>query len=313
MRRALLAGLLALGLVAPAAAAAPQPQARTDELLTIDVATGKVTRLATPQFVMGSCWGAQRLELLVERARDRAYVTYRPGRPPQVVHRPPNFGAMLLGADYAPGCGRVAESYMHLPGDPQTGSGVLVRDAGGHELFRLVEGGMAEDLFPLAWSADGSLLAVAMYEGDRGQVLHVVDGVTGAVVRRHVPANGVAGIDAVVGFSADNTTLTYDGDTGTGIAVARRVLDLRTGATTAAPAPDPFADTGVLPSATSPDGSLRAFTTPGPGGGPRGLAVVEQRPGAKPRTLLRRGPLEVRPLEWSPDGRTLAVVRHEPY
>lgn len=277
----------------------------------------------------------------------RRIVAYAPGRKPRVLRRAGR-GEEVIGALQAPGCAAVAEVHYAFADRPEPTGGVLVRDAAGRERFRVEATGQPEEVSAV-WSHDGSRLAILRYEPGRGATVRVLDGATGAPLGTYRPPAAV--IDDFAGFTADKGTLVLSTIARTGptlhaldlaTGAVRTLVAADSGRVYRGAVPSPTANVvaalndgggielldpargfgptlptaGLRPDgalAWSPDGTRIAYATEeGRDGTRAGVAIVDARPGARPRRVLRAGRRPIADLTWSPDGRSGAVVRTDP-
>ena len=223
----------------------------------------------------------------------------------------------LIAAHYSPACDRVVEVYYSF--------GALIRPVG----VRLNAAYRGEP-WEVAWSPDGTRVAVMMIEPGYGSTIRVFDARTGRRLARR-PALGDLPPQA---FSPDGNAVVYtDAD-------RLMVLDVRANArrviaeTARAPAWSPQGDRiaavnddgdielidpaiGSGPTVTtaslftqeitwSPDGTTLALRYGR--GGRFGLAFVAAAPGAQPRRALAPSRHLETPL-WSPDSTAVTVAR----
>ena len=334
MRRVLL--LVTAMLAVPASAEA-------GTLLSVPAAGGRpsvIVRDAGAYFNQ-PCWRADgSLTARLERAKSGPRIgIFRAGAAP----RWRRLEEYALGADFAPGCKVVAETFYGFEDDPEFDGGILIRESSGKEIMRVKSHRWPEGE-TLAWSTDGTRLAVVMYErGHNTETLRVVDIPSRRVIAR------VKGAESPTvhpgAFSPDGGSLVYEDG------ALLRILDVATrksrvlagdrdGRRLRAPAWSPKGDRiaavndggGIelidpalgygptIPASTvwteslawSPDGATLAlqFSRPNETDVKQryGLALVAPAPDARLRRIVEPTP-DLSPPVWSPDGTALAVSR----
>jgi Tol biopolymer transport system component len=194
----------------------------------------------------------------------------------------------VLGAEFAPGCALVAETYYAFSDDRESDGGVLIRETGGEEVMRL-QSHSWPDGETLAWSRDGTRLAVTMnHRNDRLPGIRVVDVRSRRVLARHAT-------DAQLtpeAFSPDGGALVYEFEG------SLRVLDVATGKARVLAG----ADDGrrLRAPAWSPKGDRIAAVNDG-----GGIELLDPALGYGP--TLRTAKVWTESLAWAPDGRALAL------
>ena len=286
MRRVLL--LVTAVLAVPASAEA-------GTLLSVPTAGGHPTEIGRDPgaFFNPPCWRADgTLIARLERHKHAPrYGLFRAGAAPR--WRPVE--DEVISAEFAPGCALVAELYYAFGDDPQYDGGLLIRETGGEEVMR-IQSRQWPDGASLAWSRDGTRLAVSMNaRGRLAETVTVVD-----VPSRRVLARQTA--DSYItlrpgAFAPDGNALVYeDGE-------RLRILDV------------PARRSRVL--AGAGDGRrLRAPTW-----SPKGDRIAAVNEGGGIELLdpaLGYGPtiptsqVWTESLTWSPDGATLALQFKRP-
>lgn len=344
--RVLLLALVVLACAVPAAA-------RAGTLVTVDATSRKQTTFAGAADTR-PCWGRRGIETARTEPfggvlRVVAFVAYpADGGRAQVV-RQIGEDEVITEAVPAPGCARVAELHRGL----EKPGAVVVRDRAGKRLLRVAiyrSSAEAEEDEPaaaeVAWSGDGTRLAVRAREEDDELSLRVYALPSGRLLRRFAGGEAIARLGDAP-FSPDGRRLAVPDDVNDG-EESLRILDVATGRGRTLPS---LPESTGGPTAWSPRGGLLPFTQFGYGlsvadartgrtralavgplkpGGPlawaqdgrrlaygfqgvdgdaMGLALIGTRPGDRARALLPRAEDEILPPAWSPDGRRLAVVR----
>jgi hypothetical protein len=331
-----------LVLVVTAVLAMPA-SAEAGTLLSVPAAGGRATVVgrAAGAYFGQPCWRADgSLTARVERAkRNPAIGVFRRGAAP----RWRAVDEYAHGADFAPGCKLVAETIYGFEQDPQFDGGILIRETSGEAIKRVKSYRWPEGE-TLAWSRDGTRLAIAMSErGHDYDTVRIVDVAERRVIAR---VKGAESITLYPGaFSPDGGALVYEDGTELRIfdVATRRSRVLagdRDGRNLRAPSWSPKGDRiaavnygggielldpalGYGPTiptsdvwteslAWSPDGETLAlqFSRPNESEAiPRhGLALVAPAADAQLRRILEPVPY-LSPPVWSPDGTALAVSR----
>jgi len=334
MRRVL---LLVIALLAVPASA------EAGTLLSVPAAGGRPTVVIRDPgaYFSQPCWRADgSLIARVERAKRGSLIgVFGAGAEP----RWRSVDEYAHGADFAPGCKLVAESFYGFEEDPQFDGGVLIREASGEAIMRVKSHQWPEGE-TLAWSRDGTRLAVVMSErGHDRDTLRVIDVPSRRVIAR-VEGNEFPTVYPGA-FSPDGGALVYeDGPLLRIFDVATRKSRVlagdRDGRSLRAPAWSPKGDRiaavnmgggielldpalGYGPTvpassvwtesiAWSPDGATLAlqFARPNESGVKQlyGLALVTPAPDARLRRIVEPTPY-LSPPVWSPDSTALAVSR----
>jgi Tol biopolymer transport system component len=194
--------------------------------------------------------------------------TFSPGSRPRWRRAPRE----LIAAHYSPACDRVVEVYYAF--------GALVR--GGDRVVRLKAAYRGEPR-EVAWSPDGTRVAVMMIEPDYGSTIRVFDARTGRRLARRLALGDLP----PQAFSPDGNALVYtDADRLT-------VLDVRTNTRRV------IAETARAP-AWSPKGDRIAAVN-----GDGDIELIDPALGSGP-TVMTAG-LFTQEIVWSPDGGTLAL------
>lgn len=197
-------------------------------------------------------------------------------------------------AELSPNCRLAAEGHYIFPGSSGFPGGILVRDASGRGVARVLAKKWVEGE-SYAWSRDSRRLAVAMEEPQAGMpTLRVIDVTTGRGLRRHVPREFLSEPLSGDAFSPDGRAVVFASERGA------QVLEIASG-TVRPVSPDVGRQDLGGPLAWSPDGRTIAGYD-----WRRGIVLVDVATGAQ--TAVAEGAGLVEEIVWSPDSSRLAFL-----